>query len=59
MTADQIEALFHECLKRGDSKGVEASIRLMLSVDMRRGIELYDGLKLAIDIASVISGDTR
>jgi hypothetical protein len=58
MTADEIETLFHECVKRGDATGVETSIRLMIGVDMPRGIKLYDDLKLALDLAKAM-GDAQ
>ena len=50
-TADELETLFHECLKRGDAKGVEAALTLMASTDPRRAQRLYDALETAVGIA--------
>ena len=50
-TADQVEQMFHAALKAGDAKGVDAAIRVMLRLDSRRGIDLYDDLQAALRIA--------
>lgn len=47
-TADELETLFHECLKRGDARGVEAAIALMALKDVRRAQRLYDALDIAL-----------
>lgn len=57
---EEIERLFLACVGRGDADGVEACIRLMLAVDVRRGVALYEGLKTAlrtVDLIKVITGD--
>lgn len=50
-TADQVEWMFHEALKQGDAEGVDAAIRVMLRLDRRRGIDLYDDLQAALRLA--------
>lgn len=55
-TADQVEAMFHAALKARDTKGVEAAIRVLLGIDARRAIELWDTLGLAVGIAHLHRG---
>lgn len=50
-TADQVEWMFHSALKAGDAQGVDAAIRVMLRIDARRAIDLYDDLAAALRIA--------
>jgi hypothetical protein len=52
--ADQVEAMFHAALKEGDTQGVEAAITVMLRLDPRRAIALWDDLKLAVDFTQRI-----
>lgn len=47
-TADQVEAMFHASLGAGDIEGVDAALRVMLSLDVDRASFLYDALKLAV-----------
>lgn len=48
-TADQVEEMFHAALKAGDAKGVEAALTVMLRLDSRRAVALWDDLKLAVN----------
>ena len=50
-TADQLEAMFHAALSAGDVEGVEAAIRVMVTVDPHRASELWDMLELAVSLA--------
>lgn len=53
-TADQLEEIFHEAIRRGDTRGVEDSLRVMVTVDPQRAVALYDSLKTAVAVAQVI-----
>lgn len=53
-TADQLEDVFHAALKDGDIEGVEAAIRVMVTVDPKRAVALYDDLQTALAIAKVV-----
>lgn len=50
-TVDQVEWLFHAALKAGDGEGVEAAIRVMLTVDRQRAVDLWDALQAALLLA--------
>lgn len=50
-TADRLEEIFHAALAAGDTKGVDAALRVMVTVDPRRASDLYDSLVLAIQLA--------
>ena len=54
-TADQLEAIFLRAVGAGDTKGVDAALRLMTTVDPRRAARLYDNLKFALQSRVVIS----
>ena len=47
-TSDQIADALVESLKRGDSRGVDASLRVMAAVDPERASELMQVIKLGI-----------
>lgn len=55
-TGEQLEEIFHEALKAGDVKGVEAALTVMCGVDPERAIRLYNTLKEAIIIAEFLRG---
>lgn len=50
MTADDLEVVFHRALSQGDTRGVEATLRLLAIADPKRARRLYDNLKTALEI---------
>lgn len=52
-TPDEIEDIFHSCLKVGDVTGVEMCLRAMVGADPVRAVQLYDDLKFALRVASL------
>lgn len=55
-TADQVEAMFHAALGAGDIEGVDAALRVLLTLDTRRAIQLYDELCDAMVIVNWLRG---
>lgn len=50
-TSDQVAEMFHAAVRAGDAKGVEAAISVLLRIDQRRAIELWDDLQAALRLA--------
>jgi len=50
-----IEDIFLDAIGAGDVDGVEGTIRLMLAVDPRRGIAMYDALKTGLAVVDLMS----
>lgn len=48
VTADQLEEIFHEVLKRGDAKGVEATLTMLAVKDPHRAQRLLDLTRAAL-----------
>ncbi len=57
-TADELEAVFHAALEKGDPAGVVAALRIMVTVDPARCERLHHSLTAAIDTANAIEGRT-
>lgn len=51
LTADDCETIVHAALKAGDTKGVDAGLRLLTTKDPRRAQRLFDTIRLGLDIA--------
>ena len=47
---EQPETFFHNALKAGDTKAVEARLMRLAVVDVRRAERLYEDLKMAVHI---------
>jgi hypothetical protein len=53
-TSAQLVAVFHAAVRAGDADGVDAALRVMVVVDPRKAVELYDALKTAVAVAPYI-----
>jgi hypothetical protein len=51
-TADQCETVFHNAVKAGDAKAVDAVLRLLAVRDPHRAKYLYDCLDVALSLAT-------
>ena len=58
-TTDELETLFHECLKHGDARGVEAALRLLAVADPPRARQLYDALESAVGFVRIAMEGAR
>lgn len=50
-----LERVFHAAVGEGDADSVECVIRLMLAVDVRRGVEMYESLKAGLRVVDLLS----
>jgi len=50
--ADTLELVFHAALRAGDTKGIEAALRLLTIQDPARAEELFKLLRVALAIAA-------
>jgi len=53
-TSAQLVEVFHAALTAGDADGIEAVLRVLVVVDPRKAVELYDALKTAVAAAPYI-----
>jgi hypothetical protein len=52
LTADDCEQMFHASLRNGDTRGVDAALRLLAVRDPHRAQDLLDLTRMALTIAS-------
>lgn len=53
LSADDVERIFHSALTDGDTRGVEAALRLLAVKDPRRAQQLLDATRTALSIVRV------
>lgn len=49
-TADEVEAFLLAALKAADMEGVDAALRVMVTIDPARAKVLYDTMKVALEL---------
>ena len=53
-TPDQCEVIFHEMIRRGDARGVEAALTVMAPQDPHRAERLLGDLRTALALAAAM-----